>query len=141
MISISNYPCSAFEGHYWYFLSLRYPIQVWWKMFRPRYCTKLKVLPMYIPFGTLHKLRQLHKKSKVWMTKVVLRYVRSNFCLLFKYLPKYRTRAIISRGLYIFYPIFEFHIFVFKEVFSENSVLLYDHYSRAFCDQKTWIFG
>ena len=81
---------------------------------------KLKVLSMYIPFGTLHKLRQLHKKCKVWMTKVVLRYVRSNFCLLFKYLPKYRTLAIISRGLYIFYPIFEFHIFVFKEVFFRN---------------------
>ena len=30
---------------------------------------------------------------------------------------KYRTRAIITRGLYIFYPIFEDHFFVFKEVF------------------------
>ena len=29
----------------------------------------------------------------------------------------YRTRAIISRGLYIFYPIFKDHFFVFKEVF------------------------
>ena len=38
---------------------------------------------------------------------------------------KYRTRAIITRGLYIFYPIFEDHFFVFKEVFSENSVLMY----------------
>ena len=37
----------------------------------------------------------------------------------------YRTRAIISRGLYIFYPIFEDHFFVFKEAFSENSVLMY----------------
>ena len=33
----------------------------------------------------------------------------------------YRTRAIISRGLYIFYTIFKDHFFVFKEVFSENS--------------------
>ena len=31
----------------------------------------------------------------------------------------YRTRAIITRGLYIFYPIFEDHFFVFKEVFQK----------------------
>ena len=37
----------------------------------------------------------------------------------------YRTRAIITRDLYIFYPIFEVHFFVFKEVFSENFVLMY----------------
>ena len=43
----------------------------------------------------------------------------------------YRTRAIISRGLYIFYPISKDHLFVFKEVFSENSVLMYGLYSRA----------
>ena len=35
----------------------------------------------------------------------------------------YRTRAIISRGVYI-YPISNDHFFVFKEVFSENTVLL-----------------
>ena len=29
----------------------------------------------------------------------------------------YRTRAIISRDLYIFYPIFKDHFFTFKEVF------------------------
>ena len=29
---------------------------------------------------------------------------------------KYRTHAIISRGLYIFYPIFKDHFFVFKTV-------------------------
>ena len=39
--------------------------------------------------------------------------------------PPYRTRAIITRGLYIFYPLFEDHFFVFKEVFSENFVLMY----------------
>ena len=48
----------------------------------------------------------------------------------------YRTSAIISRGLYIFYPIFKDHFFVFKEVFSENSVLMYDLYSRAACNQE-----
>ena len=46
----------------------------------------------------------------------------------------YRTRAIISRGLYIFYPIFKDHFLVFKEVFSENSVLMYGLYSRAAYD-------
>jgi hypothetical protein len=30
---------------------------------------------------------------------------------------RYRTRAIITRGLYIYYSIFEVHFFVFKEVF------------------------
>ena len=29
---------------------------------------------------------------------------------------KYRTRAIITRGLYIFYPIFEDHFYVFKKI-------------------------
>ena len=38
---------------------------------------------------------------------------------------KYRTRAIISHGLFIFYPIFEDHFFVFKEIFEENFILLY----------------
>ena len=46
----------------------------------------------------------------------------------------YRMRAIISHGLYIFYPIFKDHFFVFKEFFSENSVLMYGLYSRAAYD-------
>ena len=37
----------------------------------------------------------------------------------------YRTRAIITRGLYTFYPLFEDHFFVFKEGFFENSILMY----------------
>ena len=48
----------------------------------------------------------------------------------------YRTRAIISRGLYMFYPISKDHFFVFKEVFSENSVLMYGLYSRAASNQE-----
>ena len=48
----------------------------------------------------------------------------------------YRTRAIITRGLYTFYPIFEDHFFVFKEVFSENSDLNNGLYSRAVCNQE-----
>ena len=51
--------------------------------------------------------------------------------------PKcYRTRAIISRGLYIFYSIFKYNFFVFKEVFSENSVLIHGLYSRAASNQE-----
>ena len=38
---------------------------------------------------------------------------------------KNRSLAIISRVLYMFYPIFEDRFFVFKEVFSENYVLMY----------------
>ena len=34
----------------------------------------------------------------------------------------------------IFYPIFKDHFFVFEEVFSENSVLIYGLYSRAAYD-------
>ena len=37
----------------------------------------------------------------------------------------YCTRAIITHGLYIFYPIFEVHFFVFNEVFGENATLMY----------------
>ena len=37
----------------------------------------------------------------------------------------YRTRAIITRGLYTFYPIFEGQKRVFKELFSQNSDLMY----------------
>ena len=37
----------------------------------------------------------------------------------------YRTRAIITRGLYIFYPLFEGQKRFFKEVFSENSAFMY----------------
>ena len=38
---------------------------------------------------------------------------------------EYRTRAIITRGLYIFYPLFEGQKRFFKEVFSENSAFMY----------------
>ena len=41
------------------------------------------------------------------------------------YIVKDCTRAIITRSLYIFYPIFEDHFFVFKDIFSENSGLIY----------------
>ena len=37
----------------------------------------------------------------------------------------YRTRAIITRGLYILNPLFEGQKCFFKEVFSENSAFMY----------------
>ena len=37
----------------------------------------------------------------------------------------YCTSAIITRGLYTFYPILEDNFFVFKGFFSENSGLVY----------------
>ena len=53
----------------------------------------------------------------------------------------YRTRAIITRGLYSFYPLFESQKRFFKEVFSENSVLMYGYYSRAVSDQERVIMA
>ena len=43
--------------------------------------------------------------------------------------------------MYIFYPIFKDHFFVFKEVFSENSVLMYGLYSRAAYDGARTVIG
>ena len=48
---------------------------------------------------------------------------------------KYCTGTIISRGLYISYPISKDDFFVFKEVFSENSVLMYKPYIRLIQEQ------
>ena len=63
--------------------------------------------------------------NKVWLKLIY--YPESEFYT-------YRTRAIITHGLYILYSIFEDHFFVFEEVFSENSVLMYGLYSRAAYD-------
>ena len=38
--------------------------------------------------------------------------------------------------LVYFYPIFEKHFLVFKEIFSENSVLMHGQYSRAVSNQE-----
>ena len=55
-------------------------------------------------------------------------------------LPKrpinYHKRAIITSALHMFYPIFEVHFFVFKEVFSENSVLMNGQCSRVVCNHE-----
>ena len=71
--------------------------------------------------------------------KNIVHYQFAN--ILFKEGLLYPTRAIISRGLYIFYPIFKDHFIVFKEVFSENSDLMYGLYSRAACNQERLIMA
>ena len=74
--------------------------------------------------------------SWIWISNLKVKsWMESNTCInISMYLHIYRPRAIISRGLYIFYPIFKDHFFVFKEFFSEYSVLMYGLYSRAAYD-------
>ena len=74
----------------------------------------------------------LHLAFLIFITitlQMPLKFLRYEY---FKYV--YRTRAIISRGLYIFFPVFKDHFFVFKEVISENYVFMYGFYSRAAYD-------
>ena len=68
------------------------------------------------------------RTERVWPKVSSIQGIRANLV--------YRTRAIISRGLYIFYPIFKDHFFVFTEFFSENFVLMYGLYSWAVCNQE-----
>ena len=58
-----------------------------------------------------------------------------NISLFFPWNP-YSTHAIISHGLYIFYPISKDHFFVFQQFFSENSVIMYGLYLRAVSNQE-----
>jgi hypothetical protein len=59
----------------------------------------------------------LHQNKSTLISKIVpnctWHYLYSIYC----------TRAIITRGLYIFYPLFGSQKRFFKEVFSENSVI------------------
>ena len=48
----------------------------------------------------------------------------------------YRTHAIVTRGLYIHFPIFKVHFFVLRRFFSENYVVIYGQYSTAVCNQE-----
>ena len=50
----------------------------------------------------------------------------------------YRTRAIITRGLYTFYPLFEGQKRFFKEVFSENSAFMIARVRTVLKDVNTW---
>ena len=49
---------------------------------------------------------------------------------------EYHMRAIKSCGLDMFYPIFKNHFLVFKEVFSENSILRHGLFLRADSNQE-----
>ena len=49
-------------------------------------------------------------------------------------------KNVLCRGLCIFYPISKDHFFVFKQVFSENSVLMYGLYSRAAYDGTRTVY-
>ena len=65
-------------------------------------------------------------KLVVWKSKCYNKTKSSSWVHLGMYYKQmYRTRAIITRGLYIFYPLFGSQKRFFKEVFSENSVLMY----------------
>ena len=44
--------------------------------------------------------------------------------------------AIIGPGVHIFYPIFQDHFFIFKDVFLENFDLMYGLYLRAVYNQE-----
>ena len=51
------------------------------------------------------------------------------YCII---LHAYHTRAIITRGLYVYYPLFQVHFLVYKEIFLKNSVLMYVYLCLAF---------
>ena len=82
-------------------------------------------------FGLIYKIRLKSNKqiNLIFFPRKSSCSWRSNYCwrgqsfdtavgfIFWFYWQNYRTRAIITRGLYIFYPIFEDHFFVFKEVF------------------------
>ena len=48
----------------------------------------------------------------------------------------YRTRRIITHGLYNSNPLFVGKNVSFKEFFSENSAFLYDYYQKGFSNQE-----
>ena len=53
----------------------------------------------------------------------------------------YRTHAIITCDLYNFYPSFQEHFFVFKDVFWTISDLMYGQYSRVVCNQEQFMMA
>ena len=64
--------------------------------------------------------------SKIYKSELeVVDSFELRFCKRTSLSLKYRTRAIITRGLYIFYPLFEGQKRFFKEVFSENFAFMY----------------
>ena len=47
-------------------------------------------------------------------------------------------RSVITRGLYLYNPLFEVQKRFFKEFFSENYIFMYGWYSRVVCNQE-WV--
>ena len=47
-------------------------------------------------------------------------------------------RGVITRGLYLYNPLFEVQKRFFKEFFSENYIFMYGLYSRVVCNQE-WV--
>jgi hypothetical protein len=110
---------------------------------------------MYYLLKYIGSTYYLEYKSNLWICHIVqlpilkysyhtvstrnlfLQYINDDKSLFF---PYYRTRAIISRGLYIFYPNSKDHFFVFKEVFSENSVFIFGLYCLAYDGARTVIY-
>ena len=76
-----------------------------------------------------------HILSELWLITllwIVLVFLTQTLPLSFLALVcKYRTRAIITRGLYIFNPLFKGQKHFFMEIFSENSVFMYGWCSGA----------
>ena len=95
------------------------------------------MLQTYIfPFLTSHIVQKKLLPRNLYYDSMLM-YILDLFSYILSKLRNnltYHTGAIISCGLYIFFPIFKDHFFVFKEFFSENSVLMYGLYSRAAYD-------
>ena len=89
-----------------------------------------------------HLMHACKKNIDFWTSEnLIINFEYSHFLLIFAFhWSYYHTRVIISQGLYIFYPIFKDHMFVFKEVFSENSILMYGLYSRAAYDDARTVY-
>ena len=108
-----------------------------WKIYLIFFCVGYKMLELYnltdinyahgVAYQYLKKSMQSTFPYKLVLPSnlVSLKYFLLLSCNFRPLLTIYRMRAIISRGLYIFYPPFENYFFVFKEVFWENSSLMY----------------
>ena len=86
----------------------------------------------YIPYDSKASAKWCQGRQNVKNLGGGQGYVMSVICLFFEY----PTRAIITRGLYIFYRLFEGQKRFFQEIFSENSAFMYGKYSRAVCNQE-----
>ena len=75
-----------------------------------------------LKFINSEKAQNFAKSSPYFLSYVVPVKIKVKILQNFVAYSEYRTRAIISCGLYIFYPISKDHFFVFKEVFQNLCV-------------------